>query len=128
ERHVFPRESLHEIASAVEQDDMAFAQAMRSCAEWTSLSPTEAARQLHQTHLDPAYPTWQGVSAFVVPSVMWSLYSFLRSPDDYWETVLTAIAVGGDTDSTAAMAGAMSGARGGSAGLPQGLLGRLTDR
>ena len=53
---------------------------------------------------------------------------FLRSPDDYWETVCTAIAVGGDTDSTAAMAGAMSGARGGSAELPEGLLVRLTDR
>ena len=105
EEQVVPRQFLDEIAAAVEQDDMAFAQALRSCAEWTSLSPAEAARQLHQTNLDPAYPEWQGVSAFVVPSVMWSLYSFLRSPDDYWETVCTAIAVGGDTDSTAAMAG-----------------------
>jgi ADP-ribosylglycohydrolase len=42
--------------------------------------------------------------------VLWSLYSFLRSPEDYWETVCTAIAVGGDVDTTAAMAGAVSGA------------------
>ncbi|MFL5476266.1 MAG: ADP-ribosylglycohydrolase family protein, partial [Gemmatimonadales bacterium] len=125
---IVPGQFLHEIAAAVEQDDLAFAQALRSCSEWISLTPGEAARQLQQNNLDPAYPKWQGVSAFVVPSVIWSLYSFLRSPDDYWETVCTAIAVGGDTDSTAAMAGAMSGARGGPAELPEGLLGRLTDR
>ncbi|MCI0355014.1 MAG: ADP-ribosylglycohydrolase family protein, partial [Acidobacteria bacterium] len=53
---------------------------------------------------------------------------FLRSPDDYWETVCTAIAVGGDTDTMAAMAGAISGARLGIAALPAGLLERLTDR
>jgi ADP-ribosylglycohydrolase len=88
----------------------------------------EASRQLHQSNLDPAYPEWQGISAFVITSVIWSLYAFLRSPDDYWETVCTAIAVGGDTDSTAAMAGAISGARGGPAVLPQNLLSRLTDR
>ena len=125
---IVPRQFLNEIAAAVEQDDMAFAAALRSSSRWISLSPTEAARQLHQSNLDPAYPEWQGISAFVVTSVIWSLYAFLRSPDDYWETVCTAIAVGGDTDSTAAMAGAMGGARAGAAALPQSLLGRLTDR
>jgi ADP-ribosylglycohydrolase len=128
ERPIVPRDFLQEIAAAAEQDDPAFGKALRSCSEWISLSPPEAARQLHQNNLDPAYPEWQGVSAFVVPSVIWSLYSFLRSPDDYWETVCTAIAVGGDTDSTAAMAGAMSGARAGPAALPERLLARLTDR
>jgi ADP-ribosylglycohydrolase len=64
----------------------------------------------------------------VTPSVLWSLYAFLRSPDDYWETVCTAVAVGGDTDSMAAMAGAMSGARVGVAGLPRDLLDHLTDQ
>jgi len=125
---IVPRHFLDEIAAAVEQDDKAFAEALRSSSQWISLSPAEAARQLHQSNLDPAYSEWQGVSAFVVTSVIWSLYAFLRSPDDYWETVCTAIAVGGDTDSTAAMAGAMGGARAGSGALPQRLLGRLTDR
>jgi len=64
----------------------------------------------------------------VIPSVLWSLYAFLRSPDDYWETVCTAIAVGGDTDTMAAIAGAISGARVGVAGLPQSLLSRVNDR
>jgi ADP-ribosylglycohydrolase len=125
---IVPRHFLDEIAAAIEQDDAGFAEALRSSSQWISLSPAEAAGQLHQSNLDPAYPEWQGISAFVVTSVIWSLYAFLRSPDDYWETVCTAIAVGGDTDSTAAMAGAISGARGGPAVLPQNLLSRLTDR
>src|SRR5919199_183372 len=71
---------------------------------------------------------WEGISASVLPSVLWSLYSFLRSPDDYWETVCTTIAVGGDTDTMAAMAGAISGAHLGPSQLPRGLVSRLNDR
>ncbi len=64
----------------------------------------------------------------MTPSLLWSLYAFLRSPDDYWETICTAIGVGGDTDTMAAIAGAISGARLGVEALPTELLGRLNDR
>jgi ADP-ribosylglycohydrolase len=70
----------------------------------------------------------RGIAPFVTSSVLWSLYSFLMSPDDYWETICTAISVGGDVDTTAAMAGAMSGAYLGVDGLPKNLARRVTDR
>ncbi len=70
----------------------------------------------------------RGVAPFVVPSVLWSLYAFLRSPEDYWETICTAILVGGDVDTTAAMAGAISGAHNGVQAIPQSLAPRLNDR
>jgi ADP-ribosylglycohydrolase len=73
-------------------------------------------------------PDGRGLSPFVVPSVLWSLYAFLRNPDDYWEAVCTAIVIGGDTDTTAAMAGAIAGSRIGTRGLRPELLARLTDR
>jgi ADP-ribosylglycohydrolase len=60
--------------------------------------------------------------------VLWSLYSFLRSPNDYRETVRTAIAVGGDVDTTAAMAGAISGAYLGLDAIPESWARRVTDR
>jgi len=60
--------------------------------------------------------------------VAWSLYAFLRTPDDYWTAVCTAIAVGGDTDTMAAITGAMAGARLGPAALPGRLVARLNDR
>jgi ADP-ribosylglycohydrolase len=59
---------------------------------------------------------------------LWSLYAFLRTPDDYWEAVCTAIAVGGDVDTTAAMTGAIAGARGGLAAIPADLAARLNDQ
>jgi ADP-ribosylglycohydrolase len=60
--------------------------------------------------------------------VLWSLYSFLKNPDDYRETIRTAIAVGGDVDTTAAMAGAISGAQLGLDAVPPNLTHRLTDQ
>jgi ADP-ribosylglycohydrolase len=71
---------------------------------------------------------WEGISPFVTTSVLWSLYSFFRHPDDYWATICTAIAAGGDVDTTAAMAGAISGAYLGLDALPLDLASRLTDR
>jgi ADP-ribosylglycohydrolase len=70
----------------------------------------------------------RGRSPFVTTSVLWSLYSFLRSPKDYWETICTAIAVGGDVDTTAAMAGAISGAYLGLDAIPRRWTPRVTDR
>ena len=61
-------------------------------------------------------------------TVAWSLYAFLHSPDDYLRSVCTAIAAGGDTDTTAAMTGAIAGARIGPSGLPSALVSRLEDR
>ena len=119
---------LLELARAVEDDAPEFSKAIQELRGWITLAPAAAARHVHESGLDPAHPRWQGISAFVIPSVLWSLYAFLRSPDDYHETICTAIAVGGDTDTMAAIAGAISGARVGVEGLPRELLGYLTDQ
>ena len=50
------------------------------------------------------------------------------SPEDYWETICTAVAVGGDVDTTAAMAGAISGAHLGISAIPSRYSYHLTDR
>jgi ADP-ribosylglycohydrolase len=119
---------LTELAACAELDDRSVADAIRDLAEWVALSPVDAANEVHARGLDPAHPEWQGISAFITPSVLWSLYAFLRSPDDYWETICTAIWVGGDTDTMAAIAGAISGARVGASGLPADLVALLTDQ
>jgi ADP-ribosylglycohydrolase len=96
--------------------------------DWTTLPPPEAARRVAGAGLDSDYPyDRHGISPFVTGSVLWSLYSFLRTPDDYWETICTAISAGGDTDTTTAMAGAISGAYAGLGALPSSLTRRLTD-
>lgn len=78
---------------------------------WVSLPPEEAVIPISNAGLSPGFKNeWQGISPFVIGSVLWSLYSFLRTPEDYWKTICTAIEVGGDVDTTASMAGAISGA------------------
>ncbi|GIW71243.1 MAG: hypothetical protein KatS3mg102_0785 [Planctomycetota bacterium] len=91
--------------------------------------PPEAARQLARAGLPPgSAPDWPGISPFVLPSVLWSLYCFLRAPDDWLAAVHTAIAAGGDTDTTAAMTGALAGARLGRGALPPSELALVQDR
>jgi ADP-ribosylglycohydrolase len=123
-----PAVFLEDLAAAVEPDDVSVARAIRGLEPWLAMDPVAAAGCLHESGLDCAHPGWQGISAFVTPSILWSLYAFLHSPDDYWETICTAIGVGGDTDTMAAMAGAISGARLGPDVLPYPLLCRLNDR
>jgi ADP-ribosylglycohydrolase len=52
-------------------------------------------------------------------SVPTAIYSFLRQPSSYRDTVIYAISLGGDTDTIAAMAGAISGAYLGVEAIPQ---------
>jgi ADP-ribosylglycohydrolase len=122
------RTFLEDVADCAEQQESSVGAAIRGLARWASLEPVAAALDVHESGLDPGHSSWQGISAFVIPSVCWSLYAFLRSPDDYWETICTAIAVGGDTDTLAAIAGAISGARLGPDALPDTLLACVTDR
>jgi ADP-ribosylglycohydrolase len=120
---------LEDVAGCAEADEPSVGAAIRDLRDWVSLRPAAAALHVYETGLDPAHiDRWQGISAFVIPSVLWSVYAFLRSPDDYWETICTAIGVGGDTDTMAAIAGAISGARLGVDALPSHLLARLNDR
>ena len=96
-----------------------FAHEIRRLTRWLDMPPMIAAPEISRAGLDPGYRDgWAGISPFVVGSVIWSLYAYLRCPDDPWEVYWTAIGVGGDVDTTAAMAGALVGARVGLAGLP----------
>jgi ADP-ribosylglycohydrolase len=96
---------------------------------WVDLPPEQAVTHIADFGKEPGYADgWRGISPFVTGSVLWSLYAFLRSPLDYWGTICTAIAVGGDVDTTAAMAGAISGAYLGLEAIPLGLAEHLTDQ
>ena len=53
---------------------------------------------------------WGGVSPWARSSVLWSLYCLMAHPSDLWKAIELAITPGGDTDTTAAMAGTLVGA------------------
>lgn len=60
----------------------------------------------------------RGVSGFVVPTVAVALHATLRHPRDLRAAVAACIRCGGDTDTTAAVAGGLVGAAVGSSGVP----------
>jgi len=59
-----------------------------------------------------------GVGGRALESVPAALWAFLAHPDDPEEAVVTAVGMGGDTDTIGAMAGALVGARCGASALP----------
>ncbi len=120
---------LAELSEWVRSIDQTVAFDVYQVSSWVTLSPDEAATFMARAGLCPGYEgEWSGISGYVVSSVLWSLYSFLRSPTDFVQTIETAVVVGGDVDTTAAMAGAMSGAHLSVTGLPQRLCERVIDQ
>ena len=118
--------TLSKWAGAIEPSLAAY---LEDLAGWVALPPDEAVARIAGTGYEPGMgEPWPGISPFVIPSVLWSLYAFLRTPDDYWQAVCAAIAVGGDVDTTAAMTGAIAGARAGLAAIPADLAACLNDR
>jgi|GEM_PF-304031 poly(ADP-ribose) glycohydrolase ARH3 len=60
-------------------------------------------------------------------TVPMAFYAFLKTPDNYQKTIITAINAGGDADSIGAIAGALSGAYNGIDHIPQQWLGYMRD-
>ncbi len=67
------------------------------------------------------------ISPFVLPTVLISLYYFLKSPDDFWGNIKRVIMAGGDVDTTAAITGALSGAYVGINAIPPALVEGVLD-
>jgi ADP-ribosylglycohydrolase len=108
--------------------DESFAREITRLPAWLELPPEEAGPILSCAGEPRRLGFSQGIPALVVPSVLFSLYAVLKNPADYWETICTAIAGGGDVDTTAGMAGAISGAALGLDAIPRRLAYRLTDQ
>lgn len=61
----------------------------------------------------------RGPSGFCLQSVPVALHAWLRHPTDFRAAVIAAVSCGGDTDTTAAIAGAIVGAQVGPDGIPR---------
>lgn len=124
-----PQAFLEQLSQWARTQSELFADNLINLQQWLELPLEEAFNAISQTGVDSEYAgVWQGISPFVLSSVLWSLWSFLKTPEDYWQTLCTAIRVGGDVDTTAAMAGAISGAHLGLDVLPEYLMKRLIDQ
>jgi ADP-ribosylglycohydrolase len=62
--------------------------------------------------------TWDGISAGVTQTVLWSLYSVCKHPNSFVDCIGEAICVGGDVDTTGAIVGGIIGSRLGYDAIP----------
>jgi len=60
-----------------------------------------------------------GVTGYINHTVPAVLYAWLRSPTDFQTCIETTVRMGGDTDTTGAIAGALAGATVGESGIPR---------
>lgn len=123
-----PKEFAGELAGLIQQYDPILAEALHKLPGWLNDRPEDVAPRVSTIGVEEEFHYgWKWISPFVTSSVLWSIYSFLRTPDNYFESVCTAIACGGDVDTTAAMTGAISGARLGLQGIPSDLAEQVND-
>lgn len=103
-----------------------FAGRVRELHEWLALTE-RAALQAIVADQSRAKGGGFGVPVRVEPTVLASLYVFLKSPGDYMATIDRALRVGGDVDTVAAIAGAISGAYNGLGAIPANLVAGVKD-
>jgi ADP-ribosylglycohydrolase len=90
----------------------------RKTAAWKAGSDEEfaAAREFV---LEGDDASWEGVSPWARSSTLWSFYCVMAAPFNVWKAIVTAIAVGGDSDTIAAMAATIVGAHVGVENFPK---------
>ncbi len=101
-----PNKMLEYVIDKTKDIDRTFADKIMQVQDVLSMNPDKA--------FDVLGEGWVGHEA-----VAGALYSFLRSPNDYRQTILTAANTTGDSDSFACIAGGISGAYNGIQEIPQ---------
>ena len=90
---------------------------------WEGKAPGAFAEALAWVHRNRRAPLQEAARALrpdvrAATSVPAALWAFLSFPDDPEEAIVTAVGLGGDTDTVGAMAGALVGARNGASAFP----------
>ena len=117
---------LDAVHSSVADRSPGFADRILRLREWLGLAETAALRAIVADD-GRAKQGGFGIPVRVEPTVLASLYVFLKSPGDYMATLDRALRVGGDVDTVAAIACAISGARNGLGAIPAHLVAGVKD-
>lgn len=116
-----PVSVLREVADRVLRIDPGTSDHVMRLADWME-QPDEVSIELiiSTGQFGPWRGTWNGrITAYAVPTLLMSLYSFLRYQDSFNDAVALAILTGGDVDTTGAITGALSGALLGDNAIPK---------
>lgn len=126
--NVRPEVLLESVARPIQTMDKDFFEQLHRLPALLKLPPEHAAAQICSTvPADPFTNAPGGIPSHVLPVVLWSLYAFLRSPDDFTQALALSLYPGGDVVSTSSIVGAFSGSFLGLDGLPSSLCRRLVN-
>lgn len=92
-----------------------------------ALACTDTPALASEGELQGASEGESGISGYIVSTVEAALAMVARHPDDLRQAILETIALGGDTDTVAAIVGGIVGARVGRAGIPDDWLAGLIE-
>ena len=106
-----PKELLNYLIPKIEPISQLFAEELKNLITWLQLPFEQAINRIAKSG-KPEFQDyfWDKISPYVIPTVLVSLYAFLTNIESYTGSISTAIEVGGDVDTTAAITGAISGA------------------
>jgi ADP-ribosylglycohydrolase len=123
-----PLPALQNISDSIRNTSDLFSRCIDELVEWLNLAPAEALPLIYAAGEPDVGPLQPGrVTAYVIPTVLCSLYFFFRTPRRFIESVAGAIDAGGDTDTVGAITGAISGAFNGLSSIPPTLVETLKD-
>jgi len=113
-RELLPeRELLDALAECADELDPRLASALRTLDRALSASHERAIAHIAPAGRVPAdgFPAQAGISGFSTPTLLFSIYAFLRAPDSPEDAIALALSGGGDLASLGALTGALVGAR-----------------
>ena len=128
-RSIVTADFLQSASQSIAGQSPEFATHILALRDWLRLEEMAALEAIASASGQQQHPKAKGfgITVQVEATVLASLYAFLQHPDDYCGTVELAIRVGGDVDTTAAIAGAICGARNGVDAIPGNLVAGVKD-
>lgn len=123
-RHIDQKELVDHLAGLISDISPEFAAYIEELPYWLRMEEDLARWEIAAAGWGKPEDKLDYITPFVIPTVLISLYYFLKNPADFCGNIKQVILAGGDVDTTAAISGALSGSFAGIAAIPQ----RLVDR
>jgi ADP-ribosylglycohydrolase len=121
-QHIDLEELVDHLVGLITDISPEFAQYINKLPHWLGMEEDQARWEIAAAGWRKVEDKLDYITPFVIPTVLISLYHFLKNPADFCGNIKQVILAGGDVDTTAAISGALCGSFAGIAAIPQRLV------